>query len=276
MLKRVYVKITNICNLDCTFCPGTKRAPRMMSAAEFELIADRLRGHTQFVYLHVLGEPLLNPELCEMLRAAQRRSLRTVITTNGTLLRERGGEMLACPGLHRVNISLQSFEGNGMTGGLEDYLSACAGFARDASREGVFCSLRLWNGGGADSRNGEIARLLHEHFPGQWRECDRNVMLAPGVFLETAEEFEWPDMSARDGGDSVFCHGVRSQLGILCDGTVTPCCLDHEGDIVLGNIFNEGIDEILASPRAAAMRRGFERRLASEELCRRCGYARRF
>ena len=163
-----------------------------------------------------------------------------------------------------------------MSGGLENYLADCAGFARRASREGVFCSLRLWNGGGADSRNGEIVEALHAHFPGPWRECDRNVMLAPGVFLETAEEFEWPDLSARDGGGSVFCHGVRSQLGILCDGTVTPCCLDHEGDIALGNIFDEGIDEILASPRAAAMRRGFERRRASEELCRRCGYARRF
>ena len=276
MLNRVYVEITNICNLRCSFCPGTRREKRMMSAAEFEYISDCLRGHTKFVYMHVMGEPLLNPALCEMLRAVQRRCLRAVVTTNGTLLRERGAEMLGCQALHRVNISLQSFEGSGACGGPADYLSSCAEFAQRASHGGVLCSLRLWNGGGADSQNGEILKLLHAHFPGQWRRCDKNVMLAPGVFLEEADEFEWPDTDAPDGGNHVFCHGVRRQLGILCDGTVTPCCLDHEGDVALGNIFTDGLEDILASPRAAAMRRGFEQRRASEELCRRCGYARRF
>ena len=83
-------------------------------------------------------------------------------------------------------------------------------------------------------------------------------------------------MTAPDGGEKVFCYGLRDQLGVLCDGTVVPCCLDHEGDIVLGNLFQEDLDAILASPRAQAIYRGFSDGKAAEELCRRCGYARRF
>jgi len=62
----------------------------------------------------------------------------------------------------------------------------------------------------------------------------------------------------------------------LCDGTVVPCCLDHDGDIPLGNIFSQELQEILDSPRAKALYDGFTARKMTEPLCRRCGYARRF
>ena len=88
--------------------------------------------------------------------------------------------------------------------------------------------------------------------------------------------FDWPDMSAEELGENCFCYGLRDQVGVLCDGTVVPCCLDHDGDIPLGNLFERELDEILVSPRAGAIREGFSHRLAVEELCRRCGYARRF
>ena len=39
MLKRVYVEITNICNLRCDFCPGTRREGRFLSAEELRRIA---------------------------------------------------------------------------------------------------------------------------------------------------------------------------------------------------------------------------------------------
>ena len=70
--------------------------------------------------------------------------------------------------------------------------------------------------------------------------------------------------------------GLRDQIGILCDGTVVPCCLDAEGSIALGNIFRQSLDEILNSERAKALYRGFSNRAPAEELCLRCGYAERF
>ena len=96
------------------------------------------------------------------------------------------------------------------------------------------------------------------------------------VYLEHGDKFDWPDLSAEDGGDQVFCYGLRDQIGVLCDGTVVPCCLDHEGDLALGNLLEQDLAEILESPRARAICHGFAQGVAAEELCRKCGYARRF
>ena len=60
---------------------------------------------------------------------------------------------------------------------------------------------------------------------------------------------------------------------MLVDGTVVPCCLDSAGVLDLGNLFQQNLDEVLASPRARAIYDGFTRHKAVEPLCRRCGYA---
>ncbi len=275
MLKKAYVEITNICNLSCAFCPGTKREGRFMSEEEFERIASALVGHTKFLYFHLMGEPLLHPQLDKLLDIAQTKGFRVIITTNGSLLRERGEVLLASPALHRVNISLQSFEGSGSSGDMEDYMNSVCAFAKAASEKGCICSLRLWNEGGENSLNSTILSLLEEHFPAPWEDCTKNLRLAPRVFLEHGDKFDWPDLAAPET-EVRFCYGLRDQIGVLCDGTVVPCCLDHDGSIPLGSLHTQSLEEILASPRAKAIYDGFSGHMAVEELCRRCGYASRF
>ena len=276
MLKKVYVEITNVCNLACSFCPGTGREKRFMSPKEFRTIAEKLRGRTNFLYFHLMGEPLLHPALGELLAIAGEKGFRVIVTTNGTLLPERGEELARSPALHRANISLQAFEANAENGTLKDYVNQCAVFAEKLSSAGKICSLRLWNGGGAEKLNGEIERLLSLRFPKPWTPGATNLTLRDRVFLEYGQMFDWPDLSAADYGAECFCHGLRDHVGVLCDGTVVPCCLDHEGDMALGNLFEQDFDEICSSPRARAIYAGFSGRTAVEELCRRCGYARRF
>ena len=186
-----------------------------------------------------------------------------------------GALLLKSEAVHKVNISLQSFEGNGGDE-PEDYLRACADFAAAAGESGKLCVLRLWNSGGFETLNPRIRAELARRFPQPWEEFRRSLRLEPRVFLESGDMFDWPDMSAAELGESCFCYGLRDQVGVLCDGTVVPCCLDHDGDVPLGNLFERELDEILASPRAVSIREGFSRRRAVEELCRRCGYARRF
>jgi len=278
MLKRAYVEITNICNLACSFCPGTRRSPRTMTAEEFALLAGKLRGRVQYLYLHVMGEPLLHPQLGEILSISGDMGFKICITTNGTLVGERADTLLAAPALHKVSISLHSMEGNG-AGELTDYLSGCWQFARSCGERGVICALRLWNVGGADARNGEILGFLAQEIgvdplacpqprPGNWK-------LGEKIYLEQAERFDWPDLTAPER-DTHFCLGLRQQIAVLVDGTVVPCCLDHEGDIPLGNLFVQQMDDILESDRAKALYDGFSCGRPSEELCRRCGYATRF
>lgn len=133
MFKRVYVEITNVCNLSCSFCPGTGRPARFLAPAEFRILAERLRGHTEYLYLHVMGEPLLHPQLEELLAVARELGFRVCVTTNGTLLPRRGQ---ALSGVHKVSVSLHSFEGNDCPGSMEEYLSGVWDFCRRASAEG--------------------------------------------------------------------------------------------------------------------------------------------
>ena len=276
MYSRVYVEITDICNRNCSFCPGTKRPLRRMSVEEFETVTDKLQNITKYLYFHVMGEPLTHPDLTSFIRIAREKGYRPAITTNGTLLSKRGEEIVKA-GIYKVNISVHSFE-NGDPADYLRYIRNCLDFADYASQNGVLTVLRLWNLGYDKGRNIDTLAMMHEKFPNEWTNGTRGARIRDKLHLEYGERFEWPDMEAEDRGDSVFCYGLKDHFGILCDGRVIPCCLDREGAITLGNIFEDtqSIEEMLASPRAKAMREGFTKRCATEELCRKCGYARRF
>ena len=275
MLKRVYLEITNVCNLACSFCPGTKRQKRFMSETEFAALTEKLRGKTQYLYFHLMGEPLLHPLLGRFLAIAEEKGFRVILTTNGTLLNEKGQSLPDAPALYKINLSLQSFEAN-EGGRLEDYVNQCARFAAKAAAKGKISELRLWNRGGRESLNGEILRLLEETFPAPWEESPRSVKLAERVFLAEDDKFDWPSLDAPDRGERCFCYGLRDQIGVLVDGTVVPCCLDHEGDLSLGNLLKQDFEEIMSTEKARDIYNGFSRKIAVQTLCRRCGYARKF
>lgn len=278
MLKRAYIEITNICNLRCDFCPGTKREARSMSAEEFALAAGRLSGTVKYLYFHVMGEPLLHDGLEDFLDIAGELGFRVCLTTNGTLLDREGDKLLSHSALHKVSVSLHSMEGNGVDD-LERYLTHVWEFSEKAAKSGVIVALRLWNIGGKDARNGEILSFLESRLGeaplAKPQPREGNWKLSERLYLEQAERFEWPDLSAAEENVR-FCLGLREQIAVLCDGTVVPCCLDHEGDIPLGNLFTQELSEILSSLRAKALYDGFSCGRPSEELCRRCGYATRF
>ena len=274
MYKKVYIEITNICNMSCSFCHGHKRKPRRMTAEEFSLALDRISGQTEYIYYHLMGEPLTHPNLPDFIKTANGRGFKSIITTNGTLLKNRGSELLNAP-LYKVNISIHSFE----KGSEEDharYISEIAEFAKAASDKGIIVVLRLWNKGVDGGRNKAAIELLKSHIQGEWSENTRGIRIKDKLFLEWGERFEWPDSEAEIKGERFFCYGLKDQFGILADGTVVPCCLDSDGVIGLGNIFYEESEAILTSERALNMVNGFKCGKASEELCKRCGYAQRF
>ena len=278
MYSRVYVEISNICNMNCSFCHGTKREPRRMSLGEFARIVGNLRGITEYLYLHVLGEPLCHPMLPTFIEYAKSCGFKVALTTNGTMLADKGDSLILA-GAYKVNISLHSFERECEEKQIK-YIESCIDFADKASQAGVLTVLRLWNlEGGRDASGGRNERtlaLLHKRFEGDWNMGARGARIRDKLHLEYGEHFEWPDMNAEDMGERVFCHGLGDHFAILADGRVVPCCLDAEGDMTLGNIFESDIRNILTSPRATAIKEGFANKKAAEELCRKCSYARRF
>jgi len=274
MYSRVYVEITNLCNRSCSFCPGTVRPGRQMGLEEFRTVAKKLQGVTKYLYYHLMGEPLTHPGLPDMIRSATELGFKSAITTNGTLLPQRGQSLLDA-GVYKVNISVHSFE-EGASEDYVNYIQGCMDFADAASQAGVIVVLRLWNQGYDEGRNIDTQAMLHSRFPDPWKEEPRAIRIRDKLYLEFGERFDWPDLEAEDMGSQVFCYGLKDHFGILCDGSIVPCCLDREGAITLGNIFTDEVTDVLESPRAKAIREGFSRRNAPEELCRKCGYARRF
>ena len=274
MYNKVYVEITNICNMSCSFCHGHHRAPRQMRIEEFSLVLDTLTEQTKYIYYHLMGEPLVHPLLPEFIKLAGERGYKSIITTNGTLLNRRKEELLSVD-IHKVNISLHSFE-NGSDEEHTRYIYELSDFSKCASESGTIVVFRLWNKGVDEGKNEVALGLLKKNISGDWVENSRGVKIREKIFIEFGERFEWPDSNEKIKGDRFFCYGLKDQFGILVDGTVVPCCLDSEGVINLGNIFCDDIKSILNSKRALDMVEGFRCGKASEELCKRCGYAQRF
>lgn len=273
MFKKAYLEITNICNLKCSFCHGTKRSHKLISVDEFKIAAEKLVPFTKYLYFHLMGEPLLHPELARLLEIASDLGFKVVITTNGTLLRKKKDILLSAKALHKVSISLHSFEANDNDFPPEEYLKSCFEFSKEASDKGIISVMRLWNVGGLETLNGDIISFMKEYFPNEWTKAQNGYKLKDKCFVEWGEKFDWPDENAPVLSSNHTCYGLRDQIGILCDGTVVPCCLDADGVINLGNIFEEDLATIFEKPRAVALKKSFENRNIKEPLCQKCGFA---
>ena len=272
--KKVYIEITNICNLECDFCPKTQREEKYMGLDEFSRAIDAIRPLTQHVYFHLMGEPFLHPNLKECLDICHSKSIKVNITTNGTLIKQVSEVLVNASALRKVSFSLHSMESS--QGGLNEYIDDIVKFIEKANGN-LIIELRLWNLIDKDenSLNEPIIRRLEKGLGIKISERSENTKINTNLYLSFASRFEWPDLSNADQNDAVFCYGLRDQFGVLVDGTVVPCCLDNDGQISLGNIFEKPIEEILLSERARKIYEGFSKRIPSEEICKKCDYAKK-
>lgn len=280
--KKVYIEITNVCNLSCSFCPKTKREYKYLSVEEFKHTLEEVKPYTDYIYFHLMGEPLLNPNLEKFLDLAYENNLKVNITTNGTLLPKVKEILINSKSLRQVNISLHSFEANENVNFYE-YINNVLEFCNESS---CIKSLRLWNLDSYDLKgdnklNKDIISILKNNFNyvGDLKsdlDMKKGLKIANNVYLNSAEKFQWPTMDIDIISEEGFCYGIRDHIGILVDGTVVPCCLDGEGNIPLGNIHTNKLEDILNSERAKRIYNGFSNRKRIEELCKRCGYSQRF
>ncbi len=269
MIDRCYIEITNTCNLNCDFCPKHHRPKRQLTAEEFDQITEKVRGKVCFLYFHLMGEPLLHPLLPQFIMTAREKGFKTVLTSNGTLL-HRCMELLdTLP--HKIQLSLHSHESN-ERGELAEYMDEVMLFSTQAAQKGTCVVLRLWNQGGRDRENEEVMRLIEQYAPKPWRERPDGFRLSDNLYLEFDRKFQWPDAKKERVGEKVqlYCKALTKQIGILSNGSLVPCCLDHDGDVILGNLFRQSLEEILSSPRAVAMTEAFKHHAASERLCQNC------
>ncbi len=282
--KRIFVEISNVCNLACSFCPPSNRDSKTMSVIDFENVLKKLEGHGDHIYLHVKGEPLLHANFNEILELCNGYNKKVNITTNGTLLEKHGQTIIKNPAVRLVNISLQSFENVENTIAYKEYLNKVLSFVKQGlSETSILFELRLWNFDDdsliTNNENKKILDYIETYLGLSVPITDQKTKGLQGrskVYISKGYEFEWPSLENDVNSIKGTCFGLRRQIGILSTGEVVPCCLDSEGIIGLGNILESDFESIVTSERAIAIATGFENNKLIEPLCIRCRYRESF
>ncbi|MCR0265579.1 radical SAM protein [[Clostridium] innocuum] len=275
-LKRIYIEITNTCNLSCSFCIQNQRAPRRMNVQEFRHVIQEIRPFTKYVYLHVLGEPLSHPNLKEFLNICEEFDLYVNLTTNGTLLKQ-ARDVLINSRLRQVNVSLHSFPEHEQPQYLEHVFAVC----EELAQKGVHISYRLWSvqNGRLSKESAYLLQVLTRRYQiAHPQEFERRMRMDLQEYLHLHLEsvFTWPSLAHPYVSDTGRCLGMKQMCAILSDGTVVPCCLDSDGTAALGNIFTQPFSSILHGERAMRIQKGFDSHKVVEELCQHCSYRLRF
>ena len=283
---KVNLEISNICNLQCSFCPPVEREKKMMSLDLFQKILPQIAPLTELVCLHLMGEPLTHPQLKQIIDECDKNQTKIFFVTNGILIREDKFNLLLHPIIYQVNFSLHSFFDNFPGKDPTSYLEKIFDYTELAlkNRPDLFINYRLWNLNdtrGSETDNTNMLQKIEDRFdftaPSSFDlKAEKSFKIKNRLYLHFDTEFTWPSLSLPPLGDKGSCYGLSGHFGIHADGTVVPCCLDKEADIPLGNANESDINEILNSERAQKILKGFQENKLTEDLCKRCQYIERF
>ena len=300
-MTEVYIELTSACNFSCEFCPHDRqtRAPATLSLTQLERVIDQLAlMDVEFVMFSAMGEPLLHPEFGAACRMVHDAGYELVVTTNGSLLADAHRELP----VDRLYISVHCLSQRGFAHrrapvSWEQYVETVrrflggphpeatiylmgAGLAPRMEHNRGFLDVELDYKDLDDEQIARVAALLQRLRPGLDVEAlvkqkdlstCRSLELEPGLGVYFDDLDNWANMILPEGYTCLplrhlnpeDCDYFGRHLVVLADGRVCPCCQDHDGELALGNLLEEGLVEI--APRLEAVDD-----LAPYELCRRC------
>ena len=271
--KRIYIEITNNCNLNCSFCSEVLKPRRNMTLEEFELILNKIKDYTNYIYLHVKGEPLIHKDIIKFINKANDYNLKVNLTTNGVLFNKYAKELGKCKNLNKINFSLHC-ENN-----KENYLEDIFDNIKYLSNTTVIYRLWTLKNNELDEKSTKIVDKIKEYYDLSPETVDKiknttNIKISSRIFVDKDNEFIWPTVNNHKSDG--FCYGLSTHIAILVDGTIVPCCLDSNGVIELGNIFNDTLEDIINSDRYQNLLKSLRDRKPCEELCKSCLFKERF
>ena len=270
--KKIYIEITNICNLNCSFCSKVEKERRMLSTSEFIEIINKIKDYTESIYLHVKGEPLTHPNIIQFINIAKENNLKVNLTTNGVLFPKYAEELGKCTNLNKINFSLHS-ENN-----IPNYCEKIFDSVNNLTNQTVIYRLWTLKENELDDKSTIIVDKIKKYYKLEENVVNRiktenNIKIASNIYVDKDNEFVWPEVN--DYQSRGYCYALKTQIAILSDGTVVPCCLDSNGQIELGNIFKESLEDIINSKRYQNLKKSFQDRNPCEDLCKSCTFKER-
>lgn len=245
-----------------------------MTIQEFEIILTKIQDYTDYVYLHVKGEPLLHPNIIELLELTEKYKLKVNLTTNGILFPHFAKKLGKIKSLNKINFSLHS-ENN-----IDNYCEKIFENVKYLSTKTTII-YRLWTlkNNELDEKEREIVNKLKDYYHLSTEVVEKiktknNIKISSTVYVDKDNEFKWPEITSYQS--TGYCFALKTQLAILADGTVVPCCLDSNGQIELGNIFKEELLEIMESKKYQELKKSFQDRRPNEALCKSCTFKEKF
>lgn len=304
-MKKIYIEISDICGLKCSFCPAPKGIRGVMDLGLFKKAVLESKHYTNLIALHILGDPLSVENLAEYLAIAKEANLKVEITTSGANLSDF--DLLLKSPIKQVNFSLDALNEvenrDFLLGRIADF---CA-YKRQNKSE-VFVNLRVQKR--ARNRNlvaflerefgvKNLARFLGESAKSKGANWDsildspanRNleanrIKLGDKIIIDFREVFAWnvdftplanrKNLSPQDEFAKGTCLALQNHIGILANGEIIPCCMDFSGILSLGNIKDISIKSALTSRKAQEMLKGFRENRIVEPFCKACDYRKCF
>jgi len=263
-----------LCNIKCIMCPRkviTRSLAGNMSFDMFRKVLDQCAEHDPIVpcqiTLHYSGEPLLNPELPRMIKYAKDVGIPFVrFNTNGVLLTERISRRLIDSGLDKMTVALEATK--------EIHNKTRLGSNYELVSENI---LRFM----------ELKKQLSASKPALWIQMltsnfttEQDIIYGIKKWEDIVDYVEVTSIATIGGQvpdmgtiiDRTECDDIWILMGILWNGDVTVCCVDHDAQLKMGNVLESTVQEIWDKPEHDRLRELHKREDFSRlpQLCRNC------
>ncbi len=307
-LRRVFIEITNRCNFDCMFCPsGISERPREDMPRELAgslLTQLNAMGFAGTLYLHVLGEPLLHPDVFAITDQAADLGMRPVIFTNGGALSEDCVRKILASKARELVISMQtinreSYERLRKTPfDWDTYLGRIQAALAEAGEADSGCVFRVSMGlKKADAQHPDdlyfleyesldhvkagiaaifsrvkgldIAHALEQVEAGDVPDLSQ-VKMNERLRLSVKEIGNWRKTRDREPATTGRCVFFGKECAILADGSVTLCHIDYDGRTTIGNAMEASLEAIFNASEFVDVAKGFAGGDTVPGGCRHC------
>lgn len=270
-IKRIYIEITNNCNLHCSFCVPNLRPKKYMSINEFEHIITNIKSISSYIYLHVQGEPLLHPYLDEILTICDNHNMQVQLVTNGTFINKHMN-IYQHSSLRKISFSLHSIDHQLINKNI--YINNILTFVQHA-KDHCYIELRFWTIDNISNNMQYLIDTIRQYYTFELTSKKLSYKLDNNLYIYFQKTFTWP-INAHNQNKDGFCYAANNMLAILVNGDVSICCLDSDGKINIGNILKDDINNILNSKHYKDIIKAFNQNKCIEPLCQMCEYRNRF